>query len=155
MSPRVVERGLEILKRGEWLLGISEIADRLEMSRLTTHRYVSTLQVLGFLEQGDRRRYRLTLGVTKLGCSTMSGMGFVVQARALMEELADQTGLVADLGVLAAEREFAAGACTQCGFYELPVSPPTWRRLAGIWVNPFCPGVGRLKSQAVRGRHHS
>lgn len=49
-----LERGLAILRcfRPERsVLGIAEIADRLRMTRSTTHRYVITLVALGFLEQ--------------------------------------------------------------------------------------------------------
>ena len=59
-----------------------------------------TLQALGFLEQGDRRRYGLTLGVTELGCSATSGMSLLEQARSFMQELARQTGFGVDLGIL-------------------------------------------------------
>jgi IclR family transcriptional regulator, pca regulon regulatory protein len=97
-----LERGLAILEcfaGSEWL-GIVDVAERLGRRRSTSHRYMITLQALGFVEQGCRRRYRLTLGVKRLGCSAMSGMGLVVQARLSMEELARQTGFVVDLGVL-------------------------------------------------------
>src|SRR5690242_3043309 len=57
-----LERGLAILKEftpdRPWL-GIAEIAEALEMSRPTTHRYASTLVALDYLEQGPRRKYRL------------------------------------------------------------------------------------------------
>jgi IclR family pca regulon transcriptional regulator len=98
-----LERGLAILEGFEGrkgLLGVAEMAGRLRMSRSTTHRYVITLQALGYLEQGDHRRYGPTLGVTKLGCSSMSATSLPVQARSLMQELARQTGFVVDLGIL-------------------------------------------------------
>lgn len=98
-----LERGLAILEGfddGNRLQGIADIADRLQMSRSTVHRYVITLQALGFLEQGDRRRYGLTLGVTELGCSATSGISLLEQARSFMQELARQTGFGVDLGIL-------------------------------------------------------
>jgi DNA-binding IclR family transcriptional regulator len=98
-----VERGLAMLEcfgRGDRWLGISEIAERLGASRSTTHRYMITLQALGYVEQGDGRKYGLALGATKLGCSAMSGMSLVAHARSSMEELARRTGFVVDLGVL-------------------------------------------------------
>jgi IclR family KDG regulon transcriptional repressor len=98
-----LERCLAILEGfddGNRLQGIADIAERLQMSRSTVHRYVITLQALGFLEQGNRRRYGLTLGVTKLGCSATSGMSLVAQARSFMQELARQTGFGVDLGIL-------------------------------------------------------
>ncbi len=64
-----LERGLAILEcftPQTPVLGISDIADAVEMGRSTTHRYVVTLLALGFLEQGARRKYRLGLRVTDL-----------------------------------------------------------------------------------------
>jgi DNA-binding IclR family transcriptional regulator len=49
------------------VLGLAEVADELEMSRSTTHRYLTTLVALGFMEQTTGRKYRLTLKVTRLG----------------------------------------------------------------------------------------
>jgi DNA-binding IclR family transcriptional regulator len=57
-----LERGLAILgcfTPQHPVLGIADIATELGMSRSTTHRYVSTLVALGYLEQGAGRKYRL------------------------------------------------------------------------------------------------
>ncbi len=70
-----LERGLAILEcftPDLPVLGIADIADRLGMSRSTTHRYVTTLVALGYLQQGARRKYRLGLGVTSLGMSALN-----------------------------------------------------------------------------------
>lgn len=98
-----LERGLEILSSftpRRPVLGIADIARELEMSRSTTHRYVSTLLVLGYLEQDRSRKYRLGLRVTELGMSTSSSTGLREHAHAYLEELARQVSLTASLGVL-------------------------------------------------------
>jgi IclR family pca regulon transcriptional regulator len=85
-----LERGLAILEcftPETPVLGIAEIADRLEMSRSTTHRYVSTLVGLGYLEQGPSRKYRLGLRVTDLGMSAMNSTGLREHAHDYLEEL--------------------------------------------------------------------
>jgi DNA-binding MarR family transcriptional regulator len=42
---------------------VTDVAERLQMSPSTTHRYLSTLLAVGLLEQDPRsRRYRLPLG---------------------------------------------------------------------------------------------
>jgi DNA-binding MarR family transcriptional regulator len=56
-----LERGLAILDcftPERPVLGIADIADELGMTRSTTHRYVSTLTALGYLEQGASHKYR-------------------------------------------------------------------------------------------------
>jgi IclR family pca regulon transcriptional regulator len=78
-------RGLAVLRcftPERPVLGIADIADDLQMSRSTTHRYVITLVALGFLEQGASRKYRLSLRGTAL------------------EDLRNQTSCTVSLAVL-------------------------------------------------------
>ncbi|HEY5286158.1 MAG TPA: helix-turn-helix domain-containing protein, partial [Solirubrobacteraceae bacterium] len=49
------------------VLGIAELADVVEVSRSTIHRYAQTLVERGCLEQDDKRRYRLARGITGAG----------------------------------------------------------------------------------------
>jgi IclR family pca regulon transcriptional regulator len=98
-----LERGLAILRcfgQDRPLLGIAEIADHVNMSRLTTHRYVTTLLALGFLEQDSSRKYRLGLGVTDLGLAALGGSGIRRLARPLLERLRPGNSYCAGLAVL-------------------------------------------------------
>src|SRR5581483_6337009 len=81
-SPRItaprysqsLERGLAVL---DWFRpedpaqGIADTADGSEMSRSTTHRYVTTLVALGFMKRAGSRKYRLGLPATDLGMSAL------------------------------------------------------------------------------------
>jgi IclR family transcriptional regulator, pca regulon regulatory protein len=82
------------------VMGIADIADRLGMSRSTTHRYMTTLSELGCLEQGESRKYRLGLRVTDLGLSALNSTGLPKLAHPYLEELRDRTSYSASLGVL-------------------------------------------------------
>jgi IclR family transcriptional regulator, pca regulon regulatory protein len=98
-----LKRGLDILEyftpeRPQ--LGIAQIADSLQMSRPTTHRYVSTLVALGFLEQGSSRKYRLGQRVTDLGMSALNSMGLREHSRSPLKKLCQQAGHTASLAVL-------------------------------------------------------
>jgi IclR family pca regulon transcriptional regulator len=98
-----LERGLAILTcftPERPVLGIADIADELEMSRSTTHRYVTTLTALGYLEQGASRKYRLGLRVTDLGMSALSATGLREHAHPYLEELRQRTSYTTSLGVL-------------------------------------------------------
>ena len=98
-----LERGLAILEcfTPELpVLGIADIADRLGMSRSTTHRYVTTLVALGYLKQGARRKYRLGLGVTALGMSALNGTDLREHAHADLAELPHRAGYTTSLAVL-------------------------------------------------------
>lgn len=98
-----LERGLAILgcfTPEHPVLGIADIADDLGMSRSTTHRYVITLQALGFLEQGTSRKYRLGLRVTDLGMSALNSTGLRDHSRPYLEELRQRTSYTVNVSVL-------------------------------------------------------
>jgi IclR family transcriptional regulator, pca regulon regulatory protein len=98
-----LERGLAILRcftPQHPVLGIAEIADTLDMTPSTTHRYMSTLLALGYLEQDENRKYRLSLGVTDLGVSVMNATGLGEHAHHYLEELCRRTGYAASIAVL-------------------------------------------------------
>ena len=68
-----VERAARILKvlaSGPRRLGVSEIADRLGLTRPTVHGLLQTLQAQGFVEQDrDSDKYQLGAGLLQLGTS--------------------------------------------------------------------------------------
>ena len=101
-----LERGLAILESftpEQPVLGIADIADSLGMSRSTTHRYVTTLVALGYVEQGARRKYRLGLRVTDLGMSALNATGLRQHGHADLSELARSAGYTTSLAVLDGE----------------------------------------------------
>lgn len=98
-----LERGLAILgcfTSEHPVLGIADIAEELGMSRSTTHRYVTTLLALGYLEQGRSRKYRLGLRVTDLGMSALNSTGLREHVHPFLEELRERTGYTIGLAVL-------------------------------------------------------
>jgi IclR family pca regulon transcriptional regulator len=98
-----LERGLAILEcftPALPVLGIADIADRLGMSRSTTHRYVTTLVALGYLVQGAKRKYRLGLRVTELGMSALNATDLREHAHADLVELSHRAGYTTSLAVL-------------------------------------------------------
>jgi IclR family pca regulon transcriptional regulator len=101
-----LERGLAILEcftPDTPVLGIADIAERLGMSRSTTHRYVTTLLALGYLRQGARRKYRLGLHVTDLGMAALNETGLREHAHADLAELAHRSGYATSIAVLEGE----------------------------------------------------
>lgn len=98
-----LERGLAILgcfSSSCPVLGIADIADKLGMSRSTTHRYAITLVALGFLEQGVSRKYRLSLRVTDLGMSALNSTGLREHVRPYLEELRNRTSYTTSVAIL-------------------------------------------------------
>ncbi len=98
-----LERGLAILRcftPTRPVMGIADIADELDMSRSTTHRYVITLLALGYLEQGASRKYRLGTRVIDLGMSALDSGGLRAHSHPHLLELREGTGYTANLAVL-------------------------------------------------------
>src|SRR6202162_4650636 len=63
-------RILKVLASGPRRLGVSEIADRLDLTRPTVHGLLQTLQAQGFVEQDrDSDKYQLGAGLLQLGNS--------------------------------------------------------------------------------------
>jgi DNA-binding IclR family transcriptional regulator len=100
---RSLEYGIALLESfsGErQSLGIADMADIVGISRSTTHRYAMTLVALGYLEQDSKRRYRLARDAAGPGAAAIGAIRRLLPARAVLEELRDQTGHTVSMGVL-------------------------------------------------------
>jgi IclR family transcriptional regulator, pca regulon regulatory protein len=99
-----LERGLAILssfKSARPLLGVSELAREIGLSRSTTHRYVATLAALGYLEQDPlTRRYRLGPRVLDLGFSAINSMELREISVPHLQRLSDETGHTVNMAIL-------------------------------------------------------
>jgi IclR family transcriptional regulator, pca regulon regulatory protein len=95
-------RGLAILESftaENNVRGLVEISDEVGIGRSTTHRYIVTLQALGYIEQDAGRKYRLGLRVTDLGMSALNANDLRECAHPILQELRDRTRLTASLAV--------------------------------------------------------
>ena len=100
---RTLERGLAVLE----LLGtadsgyrVSEVAQRLQLPMGTTHRLLQALLHVGYVEQDPRtRRYQLGLKILELRGATVGAMRMAAEARPLLRDLMQRTGLRAHLAV--------------------------------------------------------
>jgi IclR family pca regulon transcriptional regulator len=81
-------------------MGIAEIAEALEMSRPTTHRYASTLVALNYLEQGRGRKYRLGMRAGDPGRSAVSSTTLRKLPHQLLAALRDRSACTASIAVL-------------------------------------------------------
>ncbi len=81
-------------------MGIAELAETLEMSRPTTHRYASTLVALDYLEQGPRRKYRLGMRAGDPGRSAVSSTTLSKLPQQYLAELRDHSMCTASLALL-------------------------------------------------------
>lgn len=104
---RSLEYGIAILEsfsREQQALGIAELADIVGISRSTTHRYAITLVALGYLEQDDKRKYRLSTQAVGPGSAAIGAIRRAAPARVALEELREETGSTVSMGVLDGSR---------------------------------------------------
>ncbi len=92
-----VERGFAVLDAflgtDEWLAN-QDLAARTGLPKATVSRLTQTLTALGYLGYSEqRRKYRLGVAVLTLGFAAMVDADVVLQARALMQKLADDNGV--------------------------------------------------------------
>src|SRR5215467_13425510 len=99
-----LERGLALLSAftsTRPLIGVSDLAREVGLSRSSAHRYIATLAALGYLEQ-DRptRKYRLGPRVLDLGFSAINSMELRQIALPDLESLSDATGYTVNMAIL-------------------------------------------------------
>src|SRR5260221_795474 len=99
-----LERGLAILSSFHShrpLIGVSELARGLDLSRSTAHRYIATLAKLGYLQQDpDSKRYRLGPKVLDLGFSALNSMDLLEISAPHLRQLSDETQHRVTLAIL-------------------------------------------------------
>jgi IclR family pca regulon transcriptional regulator len=99
-----LERGLAILSRfsaDRRLIGVSEVAQELGLSRSTAHRYIATLARLGYLYQdGVTRKYVLGPRVLELGFTAINSMELRDVAAPHLRRLCDETGHTVNMAIL-------------------------------------------------------
>ena len=102
-SSQSLERGLAILsafKPATPELGITDLARSLGLSRSTSHRYVSTLARLGYLDQNaETRKYRLGPRVLDLGFAAINSMELRQISAPDLQKLADETGHTVNMAI--------------------------------------------------------
>jgi DNA-binding IclR family transcriptional regulator len=94
-------RILKVLASGPRRLGVSEIADRLGLTRPTVHGLLQTLQANGFVEQ-DRHsdKYQLGAGLLQLGNSYLDLNELRARALVHSERLATRADAAVRVGVM-------------------------------------------------------
>ena len=94
-------RILKVLASGPRRLGVSEIADRLELTRPTVHGLLQTLQAHGFVEQDrDSDKYQLGPGLLQLGNSYLDLNELRARALVHSERLATRADAAVRVGVM-------------------------------------------------------
>jgi DNA-binding IclR family transcriptional regulator len=94
-------RILKVLASGPRRLGVSEIADRLGLTRPTVHGLLQTLQMHGFVEQDrDSDKYQLGAGLLQLGNSYLDLNELRSRSLVHAERLAGRADAAVRVGVM-------------------------------------------------------
>ena len=100
---RAVERALQILECFDDEhpeMGVSEIAQAVDLHKATTHRIMTTLLNFGYLDRAvDGQRYRLGLRLTELGFRAIRRMDMRREALWHMNQLSQKWGEACDLSI--------------------------------------------------------
>ena len=100
---RAVERALQILECFDDEhpeMGVSEIAQAVDLHKATTHRIVTTLLNFGYLERAlDGQKYRLGLRLTELGNKAVRRLDLRREALWQMNQLSQKWGETCDLSI--------------------------------------------------------
>jgi len=96
-------RGLQLLasftRENSELTG-AELARQLDLPRASVFRLLQTLEQLGYVERsGDTPRYKLSIGVLRLGFEYLASMELTEYARPILDDLCSVSGLSAHLAV--------------------------------------------------------
>jgi IclR family KDG regulon transcriptional repressor len=79
--------------------GISELSQRIGMSKTTVHRFLQTLKALGYVTQeGETERYRLTIRLFELGAKALESVDLVREADFEMRRIGQLTREAVHLG---------------------------------------------------------
>lgn len=82
-------------------IGVSELSQRLMMSKATTYRFLQTMKMLGYIsQQGEADKYSLTLKMFELGAKSLEYVDLVSLAEKPMRHLSEQTHETIHLGTL-------------------------------------------------------
>ncbi|ENQ5770605.1 DNA-binding transcriptional regulator KdgR [Vibrio fluvialis] len=82
-------------------IGVSELSQRLMMSKATTYRFLQTMKSMGFVAQeGEADKYKLTLKLFELGAKSLEYVDLIELADKEMRYISDQTNEALHLGSL-------------------------------------------------------
>jgi IclR family transcriptional regulator, KDG regulon repressor len=85
----------------EPVLGVSELARRLDLGKSTVHRILTTLVDDGFVERTDDDRYQLSFKLYEIGQQVAASSDLRERAHPSLERLRNESGETAHLAVLA------------------------------------------------------
>lgn len=91
---------LEALAESPEESGVSQIAQKLDMSKSTVYRFLQSLKARGYVVQDAEDRYRLSVRLFELGAQALPHLDIVREAEPGMRRINELTGETVHLGIL-------------------------------------------------------
>ena len=126
---------LELLAEKEELT-VTKVAELLGFNRTGSHRFLSTLRELGYVEKNQDSRYQLTFKVMELATKVANRLKIQRVARPFMQELASIFNETTNLGFWDGERIVHLDKIESQEI--LRIDPVIWSR-----VPAYCTGLGK------------
>lgn len=149
-------RILTALAEDPYPIGILELSQRVQLSAGSTHRIVSTLVGVGWIEQNSRTsKYRLGTRILGVGTTGLLGNPVVHHGMRYLSRLSQRTGHDALLSTLVGTRVVhlarAAGALTRRTEFEPGLSQPAHTMADGKLLLAYLPEEERRYVYQVGG----
>lgn len=82
-------------------IGVSDLSERLMMSKATTYRFLQTMKTMGYIsQQGEADKYSLTLKLYELGAKSLEYVDLIDLADKEMRLISEETNEALHLGAL-------------------------------------------------------
>lgn len=91
---------LEFLSTLDRPVGVSELARLVGASRGTVHKRLASLSAVGFVEQDEEARYRLSLAMAQIGSTALVQAGLDARLQGMLDRLVAQTQETATVAAL-------------------------------------------------------
>lgn len=117
--------------------GVSEIAQKLDMSKSTVYRFLQTLKGLGYVVQDEDDRYRLSVRLFELGAKSLPQLDLVREADPAMRRINALTGESVHLGIL------EAGNIVYVHKLDSSYNLRMYSRI-GLRAPLYCTGIGKV-----------
>ena len=96
-------------------IGITELSQRVMMSKSTVYRFLQTMKTLGYVAQeGESEKYSLTLKLFELGARALQNVDLIRSADIQMREISRLTKETIHLGALDEDSIVYTTKLTQC-----------------------------------------
>lgn len=134
-----VEKALDVLEylKTNSQAPLTQIYQDLGLPKSSTYGILQTLETRGYIRKGTSNEYSLGLKLYELGVISVEGTDLIKEALPIMEDLAEKTGFVCNLGVMEGD----------LGVYIEKVEPTSPVRLnswKGKTIPLHCTSLGKV-----------